>query len=39
MNTGETLGIYELEIKLSKQSTASNNWEISLVAPTIITNA
>ena len=39
MKIGETLGIYELEIKHSKQSRASNTWEISLVTPTIITNA
>ena len=39
MNIGEMLGIYELEIKHSKQSRASNTWEISLVTPTIITNA
>jgi len=39
MNIGETLGIYELEIKHSKQSRASNTWEIPLVTPTIITNA
>ena len=39
MNIGEMQGIYELEIKHSKQSRASNTWEISLVTPTIITNA
>jgi hypothetical protein len=39
MNTGEMLGIYELETKHSKQSRASSTWEISSVAPTIIINA
>ena len=39
MNIGETLGIYGLEIKHSKQFRASSIWEISLVIPTIITNA
>ena len=39
MNTGEMLGIYELEIKHSKQFRASSFWEISLVILTIITNA
>jgi hypothetical protein len=39
MNTGEMLGIFELETKLSKQSRASNDWEISSVTPTIITSA
>jgi len=39
MNTGEMLGIYELETKHSKQSRASITWEISPVTPTIITNA
>ena len=33
------LGIYELEIKHSKQFRASKTWEISLVTLTIITNA
>ena len=31
MNKGETLVIYELEIKHSKQFRASSIWEISLV--------
>jgi len=35
----ETLGIFELEIKHSKQFRASSTWEISLVTLTIITNA
>jgi len=39
MNIGETLGIYELEIKHSKQFRASSIWEILLVILTIITNA
>jgi len=39
MNVGETLGIYELEIKHSKQFRVSSIWEISLVILTIITNA
>jgi len=39
MNIGETLGIYELEIKHSKQFRASITWEITLVTITIITNA
>ena len=39
MNIGEMLGICELEMKHSKQSRASNTWEMSLVTPTIITNA
>ena len=39
MNTGETLGIYELEIKYSKQFRASSTWEISFVTLIIITNA
>jgi len=39
MNIGETLGIYELEIKHLKQFRASSIWEISLVILTIITNA
>jgi hypothetical protein len=34
MNTGEILGIYELEIKHLKQFRASNNWEISLATLT-----
>ena len=38
MSIGETLGIYELEIKHSKQSRAYSAWEISLVTITIITN-
>jgi hypothetical protein len=38
-NKGEMLGIYELEIKHSKQIRASNTWEISLVILTVITNA
>ena len=29
MNTGEMLGIYEMETKHSKQSRASSTWEIS----------
>jgi len=39
INTGETLAIYDLEIKHSKQFRASSIWEISLVILTIITNA
>jgi len=39
MNKGEMLGIYELETKHSKQSRASNTWEVSPVTPTIITKA
>ena len=39
MNVGEMLGIYELEMKHSKQFRASNIWEILLVILTIITNA
>ena len=33
------IGIYELEIKLSKQFRASSTWEISLATLTVITNA
>ena len=36
MNLGETLGIYRLEIKHSKQFRASSTWEISLVTLTVI---
>jgi len=39
MNTGEMLGIYELETKYSNQSRASSTWEISSVTPTLIINA
>jgi hypothetical protein len=39
MNTGERLGIYESETKYSKQSRASNTWEITSVTSTVITNA
>ena len=39
MNTGGMLGIYEFEIKLSKQFRGCNTWEIPLVILTIITNA
>jgi hypothetical protein len=40
MNIGETLRIYELEIKHSKQFRAPSTWEISLVTLIIIiTNA
>jgi len=39
MGMGEMLGIYELEMKHSKQFRASNIWEISLVTLTVITNA
>jgi hypothetical protein len=35
MNTGEMLGIYELEIKHLKQFRASNTWEILLTTLTI----
>jgi hypothetical protein len=36
MNMGEMLGIYEMEIKHSKQFRAFNTWEISLVTLTVI---
>jgi hypothetical protein len=39
MDIGETLGIYELEIKHSKQFRASSTWDVSLVTLSIITNA
>jgi hypothetical protein len=35
MNTGEMLGIYELEIKHLKLFRASNSWKISLATITI----
>jgi hypothetical protein len=38
MNTGEMLGIYELEIKYLKQFRASNTWDISLATLTITIN-
>ena len=36
VNTGETLGIYELEIKHSKKFRAPSIWEISLATLIII---
>jgi hypothetical protein len=39
VNIGEMLGIYELEIKHSKQFRASSTWEISLVTLTVTINA